>query len=88
MSTRCQDTQINRPVRTLSNLITNFECGNSAHLSSYDIYAVMVLDTYMKSSMNEGKYNTTMKFQCFKCGNTGAQQQLYAVIHIQLHITL
>jgi hypothetical protein len=57
MSTRCQETQINRPMRTLSSLITNFECGNSAHLCSYDIYAVTVLDMYMESSVNKG--NTT-----------------------------
>jgi hypothetical protein len=38
-------------------LITNFECGNSAHLCSYAIYAVTVLDMSMESSMNEG--NTT-----------------------------
>jgi hypothetical protein len=49
--------QINRPMKTLSSLITNLECGNSAHLCSYNIYAVMVLDMYMESSVNEG--NTT-----------------------------
>jgi hypothetical protein len=41
-------------MRTLSSLIANFECGNSAHLCSDDIYAVMVLDMYMESSVNEG----------------------------------
>jgi hypothetical protein len=54
VSTRYQETQINR---MLSNLITNFESGNSAHSCSYDIYAVTVLDMYMESSANEG--NTT-----------------------------
>jgi hypothetical protein len=54
MSTRCQETQINRPMRTLSSLITNFECGNSVHLCSSDIYAVTVLDMYTESSVNEG----------------------------------
>jgi hypothetical protein len=44
-------------MRTLSSLITNIESDNSAHLCSYDIYAVMVLDMYMESSVNEG--NTT-----------------------------
>jgi hypothetical protein len=38
----------------LSSVITNFECGNSGHLLSYDIYAVTVHDMYMESSMNEG----------------------------------
>jgi hypothetical protein len=54
MPTRCQETQINGPMRTLSSLITNFECGNSAHLCSYDIHAVTVIDMYMASSVNEG----------------------------------
>jgi hypothetical protein len=57
MSTRCQETKINRPMKTLSSVITNFECGNSRHLCSYDIYAVTVNDMYMESSVNEG--NTT-----------------------------
>jgi hypothetical protein len=57
MSTRCQETQINRPMKTLSSVITNFECGNSGHSCSYDIYAVTVNDMYMESSVNEG--NTT-----------------------------
>jgi hypothetical protein len=57
MSIRCQETQINGPMRTLSSLITNFERGNSAHLCSYDIYAVTVLAMYTESSVNEG--NTT-----------------------------
>jgi hypothetical protein len=48
---------MNRRVRTLLSLVTKFECGNSAHLSSCDIYAVMELDMYMESSMSEG--NTT-----------------------------
>jgi hypothetical protein len=54
MSTRYQETQINRPMKTLSSVITNFECGNSGHLCSYDIYAVTVNDMYMESSVNEG----------------------------------
>jgi hypothetical protein len=54
MSTRCQETQINRPMKTLLSVITNFECGNSGHLCSYDIYAVKVNDMYMQSSVNEG----------------------------------
>jgi hypothetical protein len=57
MSTRCQETQINRSMRKNSSLITNFECGNSAHLCSYAIYAVTVLDMSMESSVNED--NTT-----------------------------
>jgi hypothetical protein len=57
MSTRYQETQINRPMRMRSNLITNFESGNSAHLCSYDICAVTLLDMYMESRANEG--NTT-----------------------------
>jgi hypothetical protein len=48
---------MNRPMRPVSRLITNFECGNSAHLCSYDIYAVTVLDMYLESSVNED--NTT-----------------------------
>jgi hypothetical protein len=57
MSTRCQETQINRPMKTLASVITNFECGNSGHHWTYDIYAVTVNDMYIESSMNEG--NTT-----------------------------
>jgi hypothetical protein len=57
MFTRCQETQINRPMKTLASVITNFECGNSGHLCSYDIYAVTVNDMYTESSVNEG--NTT-----------------------------
>jgi hypothetical protein len=38
-------------------VITNFECGNSGNLCSYDIYAVTVNDMYLESSVNEG--NTT-----------------------------
>jgi hypothetical protein len=57
MSSGCQETQINRPMGTHSSLITNFECGNSAHLCSYAIYAATVLDMSMESSVNEG--NTT-----------------------------
>jgi hypothetical protein len=57
MSTRCQETQINRPMKMLASVITNFECGNSGHFWSYDIYAVTVNDVYMESSVNEG--NTT-----------------------------
>jgi hypothetical protein len=41
----------------LSSVITIFECGNSGHLCSYDIYAVTVNDMYTESSVNEG--NTT-----------------------------
>jgi hypothetical protein len=41
-------------MKTLSSLITNFECGNSGHLCSDDIYAVTVNDMYMESSLNEG----------------------------------
>jgi hypothetical protein len=41
-------------MKTLSSVIRNFECGNSGHLCSYDIYAVMVNDMYMESSVNEG----------------------------------
>jgi hypothetical protein len=48
---------MNRTMRRLSSVTTHFECGNSGHLSSYDIYAVTVLDMYMESSVNEG--NTT-----------------------------
>jgi hypothetical protein len=44
-------------MKTLSSVITNFECGNSGHLCSYDIYVVTVNDMYMESSVNEG--NTT-----------------------------
>jgi hypothetical protein len=44
-------------MKTLSFVITNFECGNSEDLYSYDIYAVAVNDMYMESSVNEG--NTT-----------------------------
>jgi hypothetical protein len=47
----------NRPMKTLSSLITNFECGNSGHLCFYDIYAVTVNDMHMALSVNEG--NTT-----------------------------
>jgi hypothetical protein len=57
ITARRQETQTNGPMRTLSSLITNFECGNSAHLCPYAIYAVMVLDMYMESSVNAG--NTT-----------------------------
>jgi hypothetical protein len=57
MYTRCQETQISRPMKALSSAITNFECGNSGHLCSYDIYAVTVNDMYMESSVNDG--NTT-----------------------------
>jgi hypothetical protein len=57
MSTRCQEMQINRPTKTLSSVITNFECDNIRHLCSYDIYAVTLNDMYMESSVNEG--NTT-----------------------------
>jgi hypothetical protein len=57
MSTRCQETQINRPLKMLASVITNFECGNSGHFWSYDIYAVTVNDMYTESSVNEG--NTT-----------------------------
>jgi hypothetical protein len=57
MSTRCQETQINRPMKKLSSVITNFERGNIGHLCSYDIYAVTVNDMYKESSVNEG--NTT-----------------------------
>jgi hypothetical protein len=57
MSTRCQETQINRPMKTLSSVITNFECCNSGHLCPYNIYAVTVNDMCMESSVNEG--NTT-----------------------------
>jgi hypothetical protein len=52
MSTRCEETQINRPIQALSSVITNFECGNSGHLCSYDIYALTVNDMYMESSVN------------------------------------
>jgi hypothetical protein len=34
-----------------------FECGNSGHFWSYDIYAVTVNDIYIESRVNEG--NTT-----------------------------
>jgi hypothetical protein len=44
-------------MKTLSSVITNFECGNSGLLCSYDIYDVTVNDMYMESSVNEG--NTT-----------------------------
>jgi hypothetical protein len=44
-------------MKTLSNVITNFECGNSGHFCSYDIYVVTVNDMYMESSVNES--NTT-----------------------------
>jgi hypothetical protein len=44
-------------MKTLTSVITNFECGNSEHFFSYDIYAVTVNDMYMESSVNEG--NTT-----------------------------
>jgi hypothetical protein len=44
-------------MKTLSSVITNFECSNSGHLYSYDIYTVTVNDMYMESSVNEG--NTT-----------------------------
>jgi hypothetical protein len=54
---RCQETQINRPMKMLANVITNFECGNSGHFWSYDIYTVTVNDMYMESSVHEG--NTT-----------------------------
>jgi hypothetical protein len=54
MSTRCQETQINRPMKMLASVITNFECGNSRHFWSYDIYTVTVNDMYMESSVNEG----------------------------------
>jgi hypothetical protein len=57
MSTRCQETQINRPMKRLSSVITKFECGNSGNLCSYDIYVVTVNDMYMESSVNE--CNTT-----------------------------
>jgi hypothetical protein len=57
MTTRCQETQINRPMKTFASVITNSECGNSGHFWSYDIYAVTVNDMYMESSVNEG--NTT-----------------------------
>jgi hypothetical protein len=57
MSTRCQETQINRPMKTLSSVITNSKCGNSGHLCSYDIYGVTVNYMYMESSVNEA--NTT-----------------------------
>jgi hypothetical protein len=54
MSTRCQETQINRPMKSLSNVIRNLECGNSGRLCPYDIYAATVNDMYMESSVNEG----------------------------------
>jgi hypothetical protein len=54
MSTRCQETQIIRPMKTPACVITNFECG---HFWSYEIHAVTVNDMYMESSVNEG--NTT-----------------------------
>ena len=57
MSTRCREMQINRRMTMPSRLITNFECGNSAHLCSYAIYAATVLDMSMESSVSEG--NTT-----------------------------
>jgi hypothetical protein len=57
MFTRCQKTEINRPMKTLASVITNFECGKSEYLCSYDFYAVPVNDMYMESSVNEG--NTT-----------------------------
>jgi hypothetical protein len=44
-------------MKALSSVITSFECGNSGHLCSYDIYAVTVNDMYVESSVNEG--NTT-----------------------------
>jgi hypothetical protein len=44
-------------MKMLSSVITNFECGNSGHLCSYNIYAVTVNDMYMESSVSEG--NTT-----------------------------
>jgi hypothetical protein len=44
-------------MKTLASVITNFECGNSGHICSYDIYAVTVNDMYMESSVSEG--NTT-----------------------------
>jgi hypothetical protein len=44
-------------MKTLASLITNFECSNSGHLCSYDIYGVRVIDMYMESSVSEG--NTT-----------------------------
>jgi hypothetical protein len=74
-------------MKALSSLITNFECGNSGRLCCYDIYAVTVNDMYMESSVNEGNTTPPRNFQCFKCGNIGMQEQLYAVIHIQLHVT-
>jgi hypothetical protein len=52
MSTRCQETTLNRPMKALSSVITKFECGNSGHFGSYDIYAVTVNDMYMESSVN------------------------------------
>jgi hypothetical protein len=44
-------------MKTLLSLTTNFECGNSGHICSYDIYAVTVNDMYMASRVNED--NTT-----------------------------
>jgi hypothetical protein len=41
-------------MKKLANIITNFECGNSGHVCSYDIYAVTLNDMYMESSVNEG----------------------------------
>jgi hypothetical protein len=55
MSARYQGTQINRPMKTLASVITNFECGKSGHFWSYEIYIVTVTDMEMASRMNTGK---------------------------------
>jgi hypothetical protein len=57
ISTRCQEMQINRPMKTLASVITNLECGKGGHFWSFDIYAVTVNDMYMESGVSEG--NTT-----------------------------
>jgi hypothetical protein len=53
MSTRCQETQINRPLKMRASVITNFQCGKNRHFWSYDIYAATVHDMYMESIVNE-----------------------------------
>jgi hypothetical protein len=51
MNTRCQETQINRPMRTLSSLITKL------NVVTVHIYALTIFIRYLiytESSVNEG----------------------------------
>jgi hypothetical protein len=62
-------------MKTLASVITNFECGNSGHFWSYNIYAVTVNDMYMESSVKEGnttppRNSSVLNVEILECNNS------------------